>query len=101
MMYIGLESKRSYILIWNFGHIAQLYLHVMLKAGMPVSDAVFERDLGHVQPSPHAPNHIRQARFIPPIQRVKLKGDVIFHLGSVIILAVSGALPPVRWPFRA
>lgn len=51
------------------------------------------QDLGRVRPSPPAPNHIRQARFIPPILRVKLRGDVIFHLGSVIILAVSGALP--------
>jgi len=27
-----------------------------------------------------------------PILQVKLRGDVIFHLGSVIILVVSGAL---------
>lgn len=27
-----------------------------------------------------------------PVLQVKLRGDVIFHLGSVIILVVSGAL---------
>lgn len=67
--------------------------HVGLRSRTPSSPAHRVQDLGHVVPSPPAPNHIRQARFIPPILRVKLRGDVIFHLGSVIILVVSGALP--------
>lgn len=98
-MYIVKGSKTTYILIWNVGHIAYPYLHAMkslhvrLQSRTPSSPAHLVQDLGHMGPSPPVPNHIRQARFIPPILRVKLRGDVIFHLGSVIILVLSGALP--------
>lgn len=35
---------------------------------------------------------ISDTKIYTPILQVKLKGDVIFHLGSTIILAVSAAL---------
>lgn len=48
-------------------------------------------DLGHMQPWVPLESY-QTSEIYPPILQVKLRGDVIFHLGSVIILVVSGAL---------
>lgn len=53
--------------------------------------AIRASDLGHMQPSVPLESY-RTSEIYPPILQVKLRGDVIFHLGSVIILVVSGAL---------
>lgn len=46
-------------------------------------------DLRHIQPSV-SPESLQTTKIYSPILQVKLRGDVIFHLGSVIILVVSG-----------
>lgn len=54
-------------------------------------------DLGHAGASVPVENHIGQVKIYSPILQVKQKGDVIFHLGSVIILVVSGHSAPLWW----
>lgn len=53
--------------------------------------AILTQDLGHIQPSVPLESY-QTTKIYSPILQVKLRGDVIFHLGSVIILVVSGTL---------
>ena len=62
-----------------------------LQSHILSSLAILTHDLGHIQPSVPLESY-QTTKIYSPILQVKLRGDVIFHLGSVIILVVSGTL---------
>ena len=62
-----------------------------LQSQISSSLAILTQDLGHIQPSVPLESY-QTSKIYPPILQVKLRGDVIYHLGSVIILVVSGTL---------
>lgn len=63
----------------------------LLQSLILSSRTVLTVDLGHIQPSVPLESY-QTTKIYSPILQVKLRGDVIFHLGSVIILVVSGTL---------